>query len=446
MPTSYRIALLAGLLALAANLGLIGFIYWRTYDEEVATLQRQVFHENLVLEQVYRLKGGQPLFDAIDDAIDDDDPQAIAAVLRRDGRPVRGNVAALVSPGLLGEGFHTGLVRLDGDATAHESGVYLKPLGKSHWLVSGRVAGEGLALRTTLERSLLVGAFLSLLLGTVCGLLVARYVAKRVADVVDVARRIGEGNLSQRISVGATRDPFEGLGRQINAMLDRIQALMSELRMLTDSLAHDLRSPIGRLRAAAERAIAASDDQQRDQMLGSVIQQSDSLMRILTNVLEIGRTESFASRSQFAPFDAAELCAELAEMYEPVAEEAGVELKLQVASVATINGHRQLLAQAISNLIENALKYAAAGGLISLRASSTRDRLTIEVADRGPGIPHDQHSAAFKRFGRLDESRSAVGAGLGLTLAQSIAHLHGGELVLSDASPGLIAKLELPQA
>jgi signal transduction histidine kinase len=444
MRTSYRIALLAGLLALAANLALIGFIHWRTYDEAASTLQRQVSHQSLVLEQIYDAGGPKSLFDAIDGTVGPDDPQAIAAVLGNDGKLVTGNVAALITPGLLSEGFHTGIVRLSGDKTAHESGVYLHRLDGDRWLLSGRVAGEGLALRNTLERSLLIGAVLSLLLGALCGLLVARYVAQRVADIVHVAERIGDGDLSQRIPVGPARDPFESLGTQINAMLDRIQLLMGELRMLTDSLAHDLRSPVGRLRAAAERAIAAPDEQQRDLLLGNVIQQSDALMRILTTVLEIGRTESFASRSQFTKFDAAGLCAELAEMYEPVAEEAGAELQWDAAGTAVIDGHRQLLAQAISNLIENALKYGTPGGHISLRTGENADHVTIEVADRGPGIPAAQRAAAVRRFGRLDESRSTAGAGLGLTLAQSIAHLHGGELVLADAGPGLIARLQLP--
>ena len=446
MRTIYRIALLAGLLALAANLAVIGFIYWRTYDEAAATLQRQVVHENLVLQQIYRSGGGKPLISGIDDTIDADDPQAVAAVLNQSGATIYGNIAALVSPDLLSQGYHTGLVRMTGDMTAHESGLYVHPLAGGHWLVSGRIAGEGLAFRTTLERSLLIGAALSLLLGGLCGALVARYVSTRVERIVEVAQQIGEGDLSQRIPVHPTRDPFEGLGRQINAMLDRIQLLMNELRMLTDSLAHDLRSPVGRLRAAADAAIAAPTEQQRDALLGNVIQQSDSLMRILTTILEIGRTESFASRSQFALFDAARLCAELAEMYEPVAEEAGVDLRFAGAGEAMLNGHRQLLAQAISNLVENALKYAADGGSISISARTAGGHLHIDVADRGPGIPADQRAAAFKRFGRLDESRSNEGAGLGLTLAQSIAHLHGGQLVLDDGDPGLIARLELPLA
>lgn len=446
MRTSYRIALLAGLLALAANLAVIGFIHWRTYDEAAATLQRQVSHQSQVLEQIYGSGGAKSLFDAIDGTVGPDDPQAIAAVLNGNGGLVTGNVAALVSPGLLSDGFHTGLVRLTGDKTAHESGVYLHRLTGDRWLLSGRVAGEGFALKNTLERSLLIGAALSILLGGLSGLLVARYVAQRVADIAHVAERIGEGDLSQRIPVRAARDPFESVGTQINGMLDRIQLLMGELRMLTDSLAHDLRSPVGRLRAAAERAIAAPDEQQRDQLLGNVIQQSDALMRILTTVLEIGRSESFASRSQFVEFDAAELCTEIAEMYEPVAEEAGVELSWTANGAATINGHRQLLAQALSNLIENALKYAADGGLISLRVAAHENNVRIEVADRGAGILPAQRAAAFKRFGRLDESRSTAGAGLGLTLAQSIAHLHGGELFLDDAMPGLVARLELPAA
>lgn len=446
MRTSVRIAFLAGLLALLANLAIVGFIHWQTYDESESTLRRQVTQQAHVLAYVYRSSGIQALENAIDDTLDPDDPQAAASVLDRQGHLIYGNFTYLPAPReTLEEGYRSGLIRLQGEPAAHEAGVYFQHLPRRGWLLSARVAGEGLALRETLERSLLIAMALSLLLGLACGVLVARYVGVRVRSIADVAARIGAGDMDQRIPVRRSGDAFDRLAQQINAMLDRIGRLMDELRILTDTLAHDLRSPVGRLRSAADAAIAAESRFEREQFLASIVQEADSLMRIVTTILEIGRTESFAGREQFSRFDTAALGAELVEMYDPLVEEAGARIDFESSGEGfAFRGHRQLLAQAMSNLIENALNYAASGGSITVFVRRTGDRLLMGVSDRGHGIPPDQREQACRRFGRLDSSRSLAGAGLGLTLVRSIAHLHSGELLLDDAAPGLIAMLDLP--
>jgi signal transduction histidine kinase len=220
---------------------------------------------------------------------------------------------------------------------------------------------------------------------------------------------------------------------------------MEELRLLTDSLAHDLRSPVSRLRAAAHAAAETGDPKEQEELLGKVIRQADSLMRILSAAIEISRSEAQTGRNQFSWFDAGELAAELTEMYEPVAEEAGAPLRYDVPGrPVLLFGHRQLLAQAISNLVENAIRYGASGGAIQIGVDRANGRVRIEVADHGPGIPTELRSEARKRFGRLDASRSDEGAGLGLALAEAIAHLHDGQLRLEDNHPGLLTMLELP--
>jgi signal transduction histidine kinase len=168
-------------------------------------------------------------------------------------------------------------------------------------------------------------------------------------------------------------------------------------------------------------------------------------MRILTSVLEISRSEALTGRKQFSWFDLGELAAELCEMYEPVAEEVGATIQYdKPGRPVPLYGHRQLLAQAVSNLIENAVRYGSSGGEIRLGVTSNGKQMRVDVADRGPGIPHDMRAQALRRFGRLDSSRSKEGAGLGLALAQAIAHLHDGHLVLEDNRPGLRTTLELP--
>lgn len=445
MPTTLRIALLAGLLALLSNLAVIGFIYGRTHDEAVASLHRQVVEQSKVLTDVYRSGGKAALDEAIDDTLAYADPQTAVALLDASGRELEGNLAEAPSLQSMQEGYRNAVIRLRGQPSPHQAEIVLSRLPTGQWLISGRLVGEGLAFRATLERSLLLALVVAGLLGLLCGVILAHYVARRIGNIAAVANRISARDLTQRVPLSGAGDSFDRLGMQINAMLDRISALMEELRLLTDSLAHDLRSPASRLRAAAHAAAETSDPDEQEELLNSVVRNADALIRILTTVLEISRSEALTSRNQFSWFDVGELAAELAEMYDPLAEERGASLRFErPGRPVPLFGHRQLLAQALSNLLENAIRYGCSGGEIDVRVRPGEKQIQIEVADRGPGIPLDRREEALRRFGRLDSSRSDEGAGLGLALAQSIAHLHNGELNLDDNQPGLLTTFRLP--
>lgn len=446
MPTSLRIALLAGLLALLSNLAVLGFIYWRTHDEAASALQRQVIEQSAVLADVYRTGGMPALTDAIEDSTTYGDPQTAVGLFDSSGRQQMGNLATLPRTGEPSrDGLRNGLLRFQGETTPEQAALVFHRLPSGQWLVSGRTVGDSFALRQTLERSLLIALAFALLLGLACGVILANYVGRRIGGIVAVTNRITARDLTRRVPLTGNGDAFDRLGHRINEMLDRITGLMDELRMVTDSLAHDLRSPVGRLRAAAHAAAETSDPAERDQHLSNVLRQADSLTRMLATALEISRSEAMTGREQFAWFDAGELTSELGEMYEPVAEEADVRLEVQrPAERLALFGHRQLIAQAVSNLIENAIRYGASGGQILLVAGRVGEQLSIAVADRGPGIPAERRTEALRRFGRLDSSRSEEGAGLGLALVRSIAHLHSGELALDENAPGLIATLHLP--
>ena len=437
--------MLAGLLALLSNLAVIGFIYVRTHDEAVASVHRQVAEQSKVLTDVYRSGGKAALDDAIDDSLTYADPQTAVALFGKDGRQLKGNLAEAPSLQTMQEGYRSAVIRLRGQPSPHQAEIVLSRLPAGQWLLSGRVVGEGVAFRVTLERSLILALFVAGLLGLLCGIILAHYVSRRIGGIAAVANRISGRDLSQRVPVSRAGDSFDRLAMQINAMLDRIGGLMEELRLLTDSLAHDLRSPVSRLRAAAHAAAETSDPAEQEELLGSVVRNADALMRILTTVLEISRSEALTGRKQFAWFDVGDLAAELTEMYDPLADERGASLKFErPARAAPLFGHRQLLAQALSNLIENAIRYGSSGGEIEVRVEPRDRRVRLEVADRGPGIPLDRREEAMRRFARLDSSRSDEGAGLGLALAKSIAHLHEGELRLEDNRPGLLTALDLP--
>jgi len=219
---------------------------------------------------------------------------------------------------------------------------------------------------------------------------------------------------------------------------------MRELQLLTDSLAHDLRSPLSRLRVKVERAVTLADGPQREAALAGVIQETDIIMAMLSTLLEIGRLESMAGPSQFDWVDPARLLGELADMYEPVIDETGAMFACHIQQpVFPIRAHRELLAQALSNLIDNAMKHGQ-GGALAVRLSSEANMLCFAVEDRGPGIAAADEAEARRRFGRLDGARSRPGAGLGLALVEAVARLHGGRLELADHAPGLIARIVLP--
>lgn len=446
LPTTLRIALLAGLLALASNLVVLGFIQWRTHDEAVSEQRRQVVEQGAVLADIYRTGGMRSLVNGIQDTVTYGDQQTAVGLFDRRGREVIGNLAAMpVTRAAVREGYQSALLRLEHQTAPREAAIVAHKLPRGEWLISGRTVGYGLALRETLERSLLIALVVAILLGLCCGIILAQFVGRRIANIVAVTDRISGRDLTRRIPLSGGGDAFDRLGRQINEMLDRIGGLMEELRMVTDSLAHDLRSPVGRLRSAAHAAAQASEPADRDQQLASVVRQADSLMRILTTALEISRSEAFTSRSQFGRFDVGQLGAELSEMYEPVAEEAGAALRFhRPEQPIELFGHRQLIAQAVSNLVENAIRYGSTGGEIRVRVQPGEHQIRVEVGDRGPGIPAERRDEARRRFGRLDSSRSDEGAGLGLALAEAIAHLHEGELKLADNAPGLLTILELP--
>jgi signal transduction histidine kinase len=444
LPTTARIALLSVLLALLTNFALLGFIRVATQDDAMTTMRQRVSSDADVLRDTAASGNRPALAAAILDAIHDD-PHVFTGLIDRDGRVIVGNIRRDQLPARLGdEDFRTTETQRSPHGHVIPVGFTVRPAPGGDWIVSGREFDQHLALQDALERSLLLALLLSVAMGIVSGALIARYVGSRVETIARVVDEVGAGDLSQRAKVGTSGDAFDQLSSRINSMLDRLGVLMGELRMLTDTLAHDLRSPIGRLRARIEAALTVADEAQRDQLLGGVLNEADNLTRMLTTVLEIGRSEAQTARSQFVDLDPGALIAELGEMYEPLAEEKGVTLVVDAAPLRLVAAHRQLLAQALSNLVDNALSYGV-GASVTLSAHDAGGAVRLTVADRGPGIAECDMAEARRRFGRLDASRGKPGAGLGLSLAEAVAHLHGGRLELADNGPGLAATLVLPR-
>jgi hypothetical protein len=270
----------------------------------------------------------------------------------------------------------------------------------------------------------------------------------------ETTQTIMRGDLSERLPIAGTGDELDRLAGSLNAMLDRIEALMRGLGEVSDNIAHDLKTPLTRLRNRCEEALrAAEDESQYRSALQSAIEESDALIRTFNALLMIARAESGQARDGMTEFDAAEIARGVGELYEPLADDKGLVLKVEAPDAAPVRGNRELVSQALANLVDNAIKYAApdAGHIngaqpeILVKAAGEGDRILLTVSDGGPGIPEVDRSRAIERFVRLEQSRSKPGSGLGLSLAQAVAHLHGGELRLEDNSPGLRSVIALPR-
>jgi signal transduction histidine kinase len=313
-----------------------------------------------------------------------------------------------------------------------------------HRLLIGTVIDDRTRMRKTLLLALLGALILAVPIGLAGSLVLLRFMNRRVGAIGDVAARIAAGDLTRRVATGGTNDPFDRLGKSLNAMLARIEALIEELRLVTDALAHDLRSPLTRIRTSLERAMSQPSAQMQRQAMDAVSLEVENMMRMIAGTLEISRAEAGMGRENFTAFDLGALMRDLCEMYQPLAEESGVSIAVETPREMTFVGNRELIGQAVSNLIDNALKYAAGGGSIRIGVDEEESSIRFWVKDRGAGIPAERRQEALRKYRRLDEARASEGSGLGLALVNAVARLHGGDLLLEDNGPGLRVVLILP--
>lgn len=439
-----RIALLSIVLALVSNLALVGFVWKQTQSDAIRAVERETIEQAESLAEVWRAGGDGALAGAIRAAAKPGDVSLVLAMLDDAGRRRVGVAPDRFATRLVPTRFRIARLGDTGLWVDRETGYSLRRIGRN-WLLVGRNLDLIAAEQRAIERALALAVFLSLALGVVGGLVLARYVARRLDAIAGVVDAVGEGDLSRRVEmVAGGNDSFDRLAARLNATLDKTEGLMGELRVVTDSLAHDLRSPLARLRAKTEQAVTLADGQARETALNGLLVETDLVLRMLTMVMEISRSES-VPRDHFTRVAPVELVEEIAELYEPVVEEAGLAFRLVVEDrPAAMSLHRELLSQALGNLVDNAVKHAGAGGALVLRLGRVGRDVAIAVEDRGPGIADADQAQALKRFGRLDAARSTPGAGLGMALIEAVAKLHGGRFELADNGPGLVARIVLP--
>ncbi len=372
------------------------------------------------------------------------------------GESLAGNVGSL-APGMLDNpGWsETGYKRLDeAEGTEHNALVRVFQLPGGFRLLVGRDLEERERLYHIVIDAGRWSIAIVIILGIAGGIFVTRRVLRRVDAMTETTRTIMAGDLGGRLPIAGTGDELDRLALNLNEMLERIEALMRGLKEVSDNIAHDLKTPLTRLRNRSEEALRAGQTEAEYRAaLEQTIAESDDLIRTFNALLMIARAESGHARDNMVEFDAADIARGVGELYEPLAEEKGLSLKVEAEESAPFKGNRELVSQALANLVDNAIKYAApdpqamngARPEIVVRAFHDADRILLTVADSGPGIPEADRPRVVERFVRLEQSRSQPGSGLGLSLAAAVARLHGGELSFEDNHPGLKSVIALPR-
>ena len=361
---------------------------------------------------------------------------AVILLIDRQGQRIAGNLSTW-PPTIAGE---TGWLKTDlyriGDDRPATFGIVWARLPDGRRLLVGEKTDDTDQIRETVEFALLTAMLLALPLALVGAWLVVTIIDRRIANIAAAAAGVGAGDIARRVPIDGSGDSFDMLGSAINAMLDRIGELLAELRTVTDSIAHDLRSPLTRMRARIDRALETEDKAALRSAIEGISREADQLLAMLGTALEISRMEAGIGRDRFSMTDLGQQIENISELYEPLVEEQGRSLAVMIDAPESAPVHRELLSQALANIIDNAIKYGA--GAMTLYVRREANMIVLGLSDQGAGIPLEREAEALRRFGRLDSARGLAGAGLGLSLVAAVARMHDGALRF-DRRDGLFA-------
>ena len=418
---------------------LSAFIYWATLGYLDTQTNAIIEAEIRGLYEQYERSSVRGLRDVIDERLErDTQGRTFYLLVDPIGRPVAGNVTAWPIGVDSARGQWVDFVQSDSDTPVR--GMWL-PVGSFRLLV-GREIRELTAIRQLLRRASFYGITLTLVLALIGGVLLAVSAERRLAEINRTTRQIMAGDLSRRAPLKGSDDEHDELAQNINTMLDQIENLLDGMRHVGDSVAHDLRGPITRLRNRLETVAAAERPSRED--LADCVTQLDQVLATFNALLRIARVESGAYRSAFTTVDLKPIVHDVCELYQAAAEERQVTLHAKAPEPVEVFGDRELLAQVLTNLVDNAVKYTPPGGAVRIGLARSGDKAVVHVADSGPGIPAEDRSRVLQRFTRLDRARSQPGNGLGLALVSAVTLQHHGRLTLGDNAPGLLVTVELP--
>jgi len=447
--STFRLAALYLLLFAVSVAALLAYVYWNT----AVLLERQtddtIRAEIQALADQYRLRGVAGIIDTVQRR-SREETGSIYLLTDGVGAKIAGNIDKLPAEAVSDrEWIEFPLnVMHGGAAERHTARAFHTDLAGDYELVVGRDV-EALRQFAGIIRSTIYGAIvIAVVLGFGGGLAMSRNFLRRVDAITDASRSIMGGNMQGRMPVSGSGDELDRLAQSLNEMLDRIERLMAGMQEVSSNVAHDLKTPLTRIKARLEGALRAGKSAGYREALEKTVEDADRLLQTFNSLLSIVRAEAGQSPGGLAPTDTRTILADVAELYEPMAEEQGGTLTITAPEGLEILADRQLLSQAVSNLVDNALKYGAAEGTtpqIAITGTIEGGDVVITVSDRGLGIPPADRERAIERFVRLDPSRSKPGNGLGLSLVAGVMKLHGGRLVLDDNEPGLRARLVLPR-
>lgn len=442
--TTFRLALIYAAVFSLSVILLFGFVYWTTSVLVDRQRQQSILADINDLKDEFSTLG---LPGVLDSVVDRSRPDRVGngVYLLADPtlKPMAGNLSAWPSaPSSEGRWLYFPVeARRFGDSgqersTAEALEVTLP--GDYHLLV-GQNTGPQRHMQVAIIEALVWSLAAMVCLGLAGGLLLSRNMIRRIELINRSAERIMRGEVKHRMPVSPANDEFDRLSENLNRMLEEIERLVGGIRAVTDNIAHDLRSPLTRLKNRLEMALAESGDMsEKRAAVERAIQETDQLLATFAALLSIADAESGARRGDMAPVDLAGVAGDVVELYQPLAEERGLTLELSCPTDAVpVQGNRQLLLQAVANLIDNAVKYGGGGKRILVEVAESSAGPSVSIADRGPGIPAAERVHVLERFVRLDASRTTPGSGLGLSLVSAIAGQHGASLELTDTLPGV---------
>jgi signal transduction histidine kinase len=450
--TTFRLALVQAGIVLLFVVGMLAYVYFATVGQLIRDSDALADQEYATLERAYAEGGMRRLNQEVVERAARQGP-FLYILAESDGQIVTGDFPRLpATPGENPERVDFSFERIDegGAAVRGRASGRIGRLINGPILVVARDLGDSAVIAGRITQVLWTVAIVGIIVSVISGLLAAGQAARRAEDLSTTAREVMSGNLSKRAPVRGAGDEFDALAESMNAMLDRLEALMQTTRTAGDAIAHDLRSPLTRFRQKLEAALELPPDSVSDrEALRKALDEADRLLNMFAAVLKLARVEA-AANWRLERVDASEVIRELVDFYEPAAEEQGLTLRGSVQDGLAVRGEHGLFTQAVSNLIENALKYTPAGGNVEVRAVRRADgRIEIDVLDDGPGVPPIERDRVLERFVRLETARSTPGVGLGLSLVAAVARLHQGGLHLRDGlrkgdHTGLGAALVLP--
>lgn len=444
--STFRLALIYMLLFGGSVLVLLGFIYWSTVTYLSTQTDATIDIEILDLTTRYRHAGLNGLTQLIGERLSRR-PAGASVYLLTDKNlsPLIGNLDSWPVNADVQQGWLEFDLKNTNDTQVHRARARLFQLSGGFLLLVGRDIHDFQITQRRISMSLLWALGIMLILGSLGSVMMGRSTLHRIETINLTSREIMSGNLSQRIPSRHTGDDFDTLAENLNNMLDQIESLMESVRRVSDNIAHDLRTPLARLRNHLEALLLSTDaDASPYASLEQALAEADALLNTFNALLRIARIESQEDATNISPVDIGALITDVMELYEPLAQSKQLGFHAAVQTELVFQGDRDLLFQALANLLDNAIKYTPAHGHITLTLTRTDNEACLRLCDTGPGIPHARREQVLQRFFRLEQSRTTPGNGLGMSLVQAVMQRHRLVLELQDNHPGLCVNIHFP--